>query len=103
MESETIVERLTILETKPENAYPILNQDIENDGCDDVDVQKIIDKLNRLEEKLETMGNKETTFTQNDEKNLNIKRNILERLQELERINLEKDARIVSLTNKLKN
>ena len=49
------------------------------------------------------MENKETFHTQNDEKNLNIKRNILGRLQELERINLEIDTQIVSITNKLKN
>ena len=38
---------------------------------------------------------------QNDEKNLIKKRNILERLQELEKINLEKDDKIVTFNNKL--
>jgi DNA repair exonuclease SbcCD ATPase subunit len=93
LESESIVERLTNLETKLENANPPVNQ---ND-----DVQEIVEKLNRLEEKLENMENKETASTHNDEKNHKQKKNILERLQELERSNLEKDAQIVSLTNKL--
>jgi hypothetical protein len=64
-------------------------------------LKEIVEKLDKLEVRLEKLENKEITLAQIGEKNPIKKRNIWERLQELEQINLEKDDKIVTLNNKL--
>ena len=66
-------------------------------------MQLLIVKLNTLEDRLDKLETKEVPFVQSDEKNLAKKKNILERLKELEKINEEKESQIILLTNKLEN
>ena len=59
LESESIVERLANLERKMENVNPCVNENIQNNGNEEVVVQEIVEKLNILEEKLDDLENKE--------------------------------------------
>ena len=57
---------------------------IRSDGNEDI-LKDIVEKVNILEVRLDKLENKDVTFAQNYERNWIKKRNILERLQELEK------------------
>ena len=96
LESQTIIERLTIVETKLEKIDAAENN-VNTTG----DVNKMFEKLNKLEEKLDKLETKEVHIVQTDEKNHIKKKNSLERHNELEKLNEEKDSQIILLKNKL--
>ena len=98
LESEATVERLNIIEKKIEN---ITAPAIQNIGGE-VILKEIVEKLNNLEVRLETLESKDKASA-HDERNLIKKRNILERLNELEKVNLEKMKKLSPLQQILRN
>ena len=113
VKSENIITKLLEVEKKFDKIIDIEKHLYEKDSTIDDLSKKVISFENKLSEKdaiindlIEKVHSKEVPagekrLSKNDSKTLLQKKNILERLQELEKINVDKDEKITNLTLKI--